>query len=86
ASFYMENQLMKIALNLLEKNLKLRPCSESYQALAQVQANLKLKILAQKNIKIALFMPLISSKLCQLASELLSTHSKEMKRCQKLYQ
>jgi len=84
ASFFMEHGYKKVALGLLEKNLKHRPTSESYLALAEVQAELSLTAKAKETIQHTLAMPQVSPKLCDLAKKLLKSNAQWNAKCSRI--
>lgn len=71
AGFYSDHNEALKALELLELNLKLRPNSDSYVALSELQLNFKLKKEVKENIKKAISMPPVSKKLCDIANKLI---------------
>lgn len=76
ADFFLEEgQAPEKALELLEKNIKLRPNSSSYLALAKVQSQLNLKKHAKKSITKVLKMEPISGEMCDVAQNLLKTNN-----------
>lgn len=76
ADFFLEEgQAPEKALELLEKNIKLRPNSSSYLALAKVQSQLNLKKQAKKSIAKVLKMEPISGEMCDVAQSLLKKNN-----------
>lgn len=72
ANFFLEEgRAPEVALDLLKKNIELRPNSSSYLALAKVQLQLNLKEQAKISITNVLKMPPISAEICNLAKNLL---------------
>ncbi|MCO4782737.1 MAG: hypothetical protein KC646_10475 [Candidatus Cloacimonetes bacterium] len=70
SSFFLENDQKQLALSLLKTNLTIRPNSESYVALAEVQVKLNMLKQAKLNLEKALKMPVVSANLCDLSQEL----------------
>lgn len=83
SAFFLENGKAKIALKLLQENVILRPNSESYVSLAEVQSHLKMIKPAKENIKKALSMPIVSKALCELSRQLNLENSLIPKACSK---
>lgn len=76
ADFFLEEgQAPEKALELLEKNIKLRPNSSGYLALAKVQSQLNLKKHAKKSITKVLKMEPISGEMCDVAQNLLKKNN-----------
>ena len=70
-----------MALEYFEKNTKLRPTSESFISLANIQMQLGNRPDAEKNIKISLSMPLVSANLCEVAQSILGKNSEVKRKC-----
>ncbi len=70
SEFYMKTHEPKKALELLRKNVELRPNSTSYVALADAQLANGLTTDAKKSIDRALSMPLVNAKLYWVAAEI----------------